>query len=275
MLAMNRIRFVPAQSAFGAFMLDLGGLEDGACQLQKQCHPHDHDEHRQQLPAGRCQGDIAKARRRERRYREIERINVADDASPFIKSQHEDERGGHENEDEQIHCGEDRILVTSEEHALAPQITQQVIRVDQPKPSEHAQECEILGDERSQQKGQHDDQIGNGVNARHLPAQVFGNPEPRREIQKYEQAKAGVDHCRNRCRGQRGSCDEIDDGQRIEDDQPISKPPGALALPGVEQPDRSAQFFHLRNMPQVFAREHVQKSGHSHEHVQGARSPNT
>lgn len=35
MLAVNRIRFVAAQAAFWAFMLDLGWLEDGTCQLHK------------------------------------------------------------------------------------------------------------------------------------------------------------------------------------------------------------------------------------------------
>jgi len=105
MLAMDRIRFVPVQAAFRALMLDLGWLEDGTCQLHKWCDTHDHDKHRQQLPAGRRHGDIAEARRRERRHRKIERINVAHDASSFVEGQHEYERRGHEDEHEQVYRG--------------------------------------------------------------------------------------------------------------------------------------------------------------------------
>jgi hypothetical protein len=34
-------------------------------------------------------------------------------------------------------------------------------------------------------------------------------------------------------------------------------------LTGVEQSDRAVQFFHLRNMTQVFARDHLQKPARS------------
>ena len=256
MLAVNRIRFVPVQAALRALMLDLGGLEDGARQLHKKRDAHDHDEHRQQFSAGCRHGDVAKARRRKRRHCEIERVDIAADASGVIESQHEYKRRGHEDEDEQVDRSEDRVFVAAKEQALAPKVTQQVIGVDQPQSPQHSQECEGLDQKRRQQQGQDDDQISNGVDARQFPAQVIGDPEPGRKVQKYKQAKPSVQYCRDRRRGQRRCCNEIDDGQSIENDQPISKPPGAPALTGVEQPNRSVQFFHLRNMPQVFAQGH-------------------
>jgi len=156
MLAVNRIRFVPVQAAFRAFMLYLGGLEDGARQLNKKCYSHDHDEHRQQLSASCCHGDVAKARRRERRHREIECVNIACNATLFIERQHEDERRGHKDEDEQVDRSEDSVFVAVEEQALAAKVTQDLIGVDQPQAPQHAEECEVLGDKRCQQQGQHD-----------------------------------------------------------------------------------------------------------------------
>lgn len=131
MLAVNRIGFVPIQATFRAFVLDLGWLEDRARQLQEKCHANDHDEHRQQLSAGRRHGDIAEARGRQGRHREIERVDIASDASLFTEGQHEDERRGHEDEDEQVDCSEDGVFVAAEYQALAPEITEQVIGVNQ------------------------------------------------------------------------------------------------------------------------------------------------
>ena len=257
MFAVNRIRFVPVQAAFWAFILDFGGLEDGARQLKKKRYADDHNEYRQQLSASCRHGDVAKARRRQCSHREIERINIADDASVFIKGQHKDKRRGHEDENEQIDRGEDCVLVAAEEQVFAPKVTQQVIGVDQSQAPQHTEECKVPGDKRCQQKRHHDDQIRKGVDTRQFPAQVIGDPEAGREVQSYEQAKPRVERCDNRHRGQRRGGNEISDCQQIENDQAIAKPPGALALTGVEQPDRSMQFFHSRNMPQVFTKDQV------------------
>jgi hypothetical protein len=44
-----------------------------------------------------------------------------------------------------------------------------------------------------------------------------------------------------------------------------------LTLPGVEQPDRSVQFFHVRNMPQVFAWDHAPNPWRACRQTRGAR----
>ena len=91
--------------------------------------------------------------------------------------------------------------MAAEEYTLSPKVTQKMIGMDQPEPPQHAQECKILGNKGRQQEGQHDDQIREGIDARKFLAQVFGDPEPGREIQKDEQAEPGVERCHDRCGG--------------------------------------------------------------------------
>lgn len=257
-LAVNRVRFMAAQATFRALMPDLGGLEDGARQLQEKRDTHNHDEYRQKLSTGRRHGDIAEARGRQRRHREIERVDIAGDASLFIEGQHEDERRGNEDEDEQVHCSDDGVFVAAEEMTFAPEIPQQVVGVKQPQASKHAQKGNVCSEKRGKQHRRHDEQIRQSVDPGQFPAQVVGNPASGRKVQENKKAERDVQRRRDRRNGQRCGRNEIQYGQRIEKDQSVPKPPGALALSGVEQPDRSVQFLHNFNMSHVVARDHAQ-----------------
>ncbi len=131
MLAVDRVGLVPVQAAFGTFMLDLGGLENGARELHEERHADDHDEDGQELAAGRRHRDVAETRGRQRGYREIECVDIACRTGILSEGEHEDQRGRDEDEDEQVDRGEDRILVAPEEQAFASEIAQEMIGMDQ------------------------------------------------------------------------------------------------------------------------------------------------
>ena len=149
-----------------------------------------------------------------------------------------------EDEDEQVDGGKDCVLVAAEEQTLASEVTQEVICVQQPQAPQDPQEGEVLCDERRKQQRHHDDQIRKCIDARKLSAQVLRYPQPGGEINEDQYPEQGVQRGDTRRCGQCRSHNEIGNGQRVEDDQPIAKQPGALALASVEQSDRSVRFFH-------------------------------
>ena len=79
MLAMDGIDIVHQEGAVGAFEANLVRPEDRLEQPQEKTDADDHDDHREEPTARPLQRDVAEARGRERRDREIERVDIARD----------------------------------------------------------------------------------------------------------------------------------------------------------------------------------------------------
>ncbi len=89
MLAVDRVSVVPVKGALGTFAALLAGPENGLRQTQEQGDPSDHDDHCHEPSDGAGQHDVAEAGGGQRRHREVERIDIADDVRVVIDPQHE------------------------------------------------------------------------------------------------------------------------------------------------------------------------------------------
>ena len=131
-----------------------------------------------------------------------------------------------------------------EESTLAPQITDEVVGVDQPQSSKDAQERKVVREDRRQQERSHDDKVGDRVKLQTLIPTVVRYPEAGCQIRKDHDPEAGIDVAQQRCLRPRDAHDEIDYGQSVEDDQRVAEPLGSLTAAGVEQPDGAVQGLH-------------------------------
>jgi len=143
-LAVHSVRVVAFQAAFVAFVIDLGWLEDRPGETHKKSHTKDHDKNRQNLAARRVQRDVAKAGRRQRCHREIERVDVIGDACFFLEAEHVNDRGGHEDEHKQVDRGQDGVLMYAKKPEIAAQIAQQVIGVNKSQAAQDPKYGEVL-----------------------------------------------------------------------------------------------------------------------------------
>src|SRR3954468_24033079 len=138
----------PLQSALRARVEHLAArAEDGLCQTEKQGDPDEHHGNREQLAAHASeQRDVAKARRGERGYREVERVNKVLDLriDPMLRDK--DQRGDHEHEHGQVQCGADDLLIAAHDRELLFELTEHVVGAEQPDSAKDAQEAEIAAE---------------------------------------------------------------------------------------------------------------------------------
>lgn len=245
MLAVDCIEIMPVQAALRAGVAHLGGLEDGPRQLQEKSHADDHDEDGQQL-APRCgERDVAKTCRRQCGYREIEGVDIGFGACRVPECDNKDQRRHDENEDKKVHRREDCILMQPEKPTVAPQITDQVVGVDQPQTPKDTQKSEVIGENRREEKRGHHKKIGNCVEAQAFFPTVLRDPETCCKIQKDQDAESGVDSTEQPGLRPRDADDEVNDRQRVKADQRVAEPPCRLASSCIEKADGVMQSLHV------------------------------
>lgn len=114
-LAMHRVGVVAGEPALWAFVAYLAWAKDGLQQSQKQRDAEDHDQYRQDVPAGADQGDVAKAGGSESGDSEVEGVEVVMNLRIGSDLSHIDDCRDHENEYQQIDHAEEDILVHAHE----------------------------------------------------------------------------------------------------------------------------------------------------------------
>src|SRR3546814_2310308 len=80
----------------------------------------------------------------QRRHREVERVDVVHDFRIAAVLQREDQGRSDEDEDREIHAGDDDFLVVAEEGGLSPEVAQHMVGVHQPRSEEHTSALQSL-----------------------------------------------------------------------------------------------------------------------------------
>jgi hypothetical protein len=142
--------------------------------------------------------------------------------------------------------GQDRILVQAEEAALAAQVTDQMIGVDQAQAAQDTQKGQLFGEQRGQQQGTDDQNVGDRIDPTQFLGRIRRHPEPRQQIGQDKQAKNDIDPVQQRRLGDRSRQNEIADRDRVEGNQAIAELLRSLAAAPIEQPNVSMKAIEHR-----------------------------
>ena len=200
------------------------------------------------LAARSGKGDVAEPRRRQRGDREIERVDIG--AGTRLVLERHNERPADaitKMKTKRLDSSEDRILVQPEEPALASEITK-----SGDKELDQAQSAQDyagrqgrrlkIGASRSEATN---DKIGDRVKPQAFLPAVFRKSRIRAaRSARISTSETGVDRGQDCGLRPRHAQDEVDDSQRVEDDQRIAEPFGPMTATGIEQPGRTMQFLH-------------------------------
>ena len=244
MLAMDRVGVVPVETALGALVAQLAGLENGLRQAQKQGDPSDHDDYRQEPPSRAGQNNVAKAGGGQRRHGEVERIDIADNVGIPVDPQHENQGAHEEDEDAEVHRTDDDVLVAAEEWCIAAQVAQYVVGMQQAQGPQHSEKAEALRHQRRQQERQDDHQVRHRINLAQHSRSVRSDPQAGEKVGQDQCADREVGGQDRRRRLKRHGGNKEHDGGYVETDQEIAEHRCLLAGAGIQQVDRLLKLFH-------------------------------
>ncbi len=240
MFAVNGVRIVEDEAAGFAFLTDLGRAKEDLEEAQEQRHAKDHHADRQHTAPRTRQSNVAKARRGQRRHREIERVGVVADLWVHVDLGRVDETRHDKEEHAEVQGGEDDIFVLAEEAEVLTKSAKQLICMQQTECSQNAEEADAFACDR-REEGQNRGDIGPCREAEHHFTFVFLDPNSNQKVGQDEDAKDRIDDFDRRCVFVEGRSNHKEDRHNIKGEDTVAKPMRGKGVVFVEGTD----FFHV------------------------------
>ena len=139
--AVNGIAVMALQSASRARESYLVRGQQRAGEIEEQGHAENHDDDRDHAARRSRKGDVAKAGRRQRRHRKIQRVRIVRDLGIAELLRLVNDGGHHEDEHCEVGDREDDFLIAPEERAVFAQPSQHPVVAQQPQRSQNPQEA--------------------------------------------------------------------------------------------------------------------------------------